>query len=301
MAYENFLKKLSCQRVLFDINQSKGSLNLDAKSVIREVSSIVECDEGISVQVTLQLYFDELETANPIGSRATIHKIGCFYWYLKSLPPWLNSDMRYTFVVALVSYLDVKYYGFSPVIDAITNDLVKLENGISITTKNGKVLKIKAKKMSFVADNLAYHAVFGFNENFSSGMCCEKCFVPQSKFKQVFEEDAEKLRSPASCISNVGVAGSGMKSVCRLKTSFFEPYENFTVDLHHDIFQGSLMHTVKLVLNSLIFELGFLSLQDLNSRINWFNYGRDIDGKPSEFAEERFLSCSILALVHSEK
>ena len=129
------MKKLSCQRVLFDINQSKGSLNLDAKSVIREVSSIVECDKGISVQVTFQLYFDELETANPIGSRATIHKIGCFYWCLKSLPPWLNSDMRYTFVVALVSYLDVKSYGFSPVIDAITNDLVKLENGISITTK----------------------------------------------------------------------------------------------------------------------------------------------------------------------
>ena len=114
LAYENFLKKLSCQRVLFDINQSKGSLNLDAKSVIREVSSIVECDEGISVQVTLQLYFDELETANPIGSRATIHKIGCFYWCLKSLPPWLNSDMRYTFVVALVSYLDVKSLVFLP-------------------------------------------------------------------------------------------------------------------------------------------------------------------------------------------
>ena len=128
--------------------------------------------------------------------------------------------MRYTFVVALASYLDVKSYGFSPVIDAITNDLVKLENGIPITTKNGKVLKIKAKKMSFVADNLAYHAVFGFNENFSSGMCCKKCFVPQLKFKQVSEEDAEKLRSLASCISNVGVAGSGVKSVCRLRLLF---------------------------------------------------------------------------------
>ena len=73
--------------------------------------------------------------------------------------------------------------------------------------------------MGFVADNIAYHSVFGVNENFFLGMCCEKCSVPQSKFKQVFEEDAEKLRSPASCISNVGVAGSGVKSVCRLKTS----------------------------------------------------------------------------------
>ena len=49
------------------------------------------------------------------------------------------------------------------------------------------------------------------------------------------------------------------------------------------------MHTVKLVLNNLIFESGYLSLQDLNSRINGFNYGRDVDGKPSEYAEERLL------------
>ena len=62
------------------------------------------------------------------------------------------------------------------------------------------------------------------------------------------------------------------------------------------------MHTVKLVLNSLNFELGFLSLQDLNSRINWSNYGRDFDGKQSEFAEERFFfSCSIHALAHLGK
>ena len=49
------------------------------------------------------------------------------------------------------------------------------------------------------------------------------------------------------------------------------------------------MHTVKIDLNNLIFESGYLSLQDLNSRINWFNYGRDVDGKPSEFAEERLI------------
>ena len=33
LAYEKILKKLSCQRVLFDINQSKSNLNLDAKSI----------------------------------------------------------------------------------------------------------------------------------------------------------------------------------------------------------------------------------------------------------------------------
>ena len=289
LAYDNYLKKLSARGILFDINQCKGRLNLDKAKVIINFDTIVECEGEISVNVSLQLYFDELETANPIGSRATIHKIGCFYWCLKNLPPWLNSDLRFTFVVALVSYLDVKSYGFSPVVAAITNDLKKLENGITFATKSGKSLTVKANRLSFVADNLAYHSVFGFNENFSGGLCCEKCTVPQSKFKETFEEKVQELRSAASCLNDVGVTGSGVKSLCRLKTSFFEPYDNFTADLHHDIFQGGLMHTVKLVLNNLIFESGYLSLQDLNSWINWFNYGRDVDGKPSEFAEERLL------------
>ena len=125
-------------------------MNLDAKLVIREVSSIVDCDEGIPVQVTFLLYFDELESANPIGSRETIHKIGCFYWCLKSLPPWLNCDMRYTFIVALVSYLDVKSYSFFPVIDAITNDLVKLQKWNINHHKKGKVFKNKSKKRIFL-------------------------------------------------------------------------------------------------------------------------------------------------------
>ena len=52
-----------------------------------------------------------------------------------------------------------------------------------------------------------------------------------SFFSQAFEEDVKKLRSPAFCISNENIAGSCVKSVYRLKTSFLQPYENFTVDL----------------------------------------------------------------------
>ena len=114
--------------------------------------------------------------------------------------------------------------------------------------------------MNFVADNLAYHAVFGFVESFSKGSCCEKCTTPQSDFASVFEENVAKLRTPESCRKDVAVKGSGVKNLCSLETSFFDPYKNFTADLHHDIFQGGLMHTVKIVLHNLIFVSGFFTL-----------------------------------------
>ena len=78
---------------------------------------------------------------------------------------------------------------------------------------------------------------------------------------------------------------NGIKHLCVLETFYFDPYENFTADLHHDIFQGSLMNILRIVLNELTPD--YLSLDSLNLRINNFAYGRDIDGKPSEIAFER--------------
>ena len=101
--------------------------------------------------------------------------------------------MKFTFVVALVPYLDVKSFGFKNVLSKIRNDLTKLETGINVTTNAGHELKLMGKNMNFVADNLTYHAVFGFVESFSKGSCCEKCTTPQSDFASVFEENVANL------------------------------------------------------------------------------------------------------------
>lgn len=39
----------------------------------------------------VQLYYDDFETANPLGSKKGIHKLGCVYFILRNLPPKLNS------------------------------------------------------------------------------------------------------------------------------------------------------------------------------------------------------------------
>lgn len=41
----------------------------------------------------IQLYYDDFETANPLGSKRGIHKIGCLYFILRNLPPKFNSAL----------------------------------------------------------------------------------------------------------------------------------------------------------------------------------------------------------------
>ena len=96
--------------------QTLGKLNLsenaNGTNRLSDVDLVIKHSESDEVfNLSLQLYF-EVEPVNPIGSRASIHKIGCFYWCLKNLPPWLLSDMRMTHLAALVPYLDIETYGF---------------------------------------------------------------------------------------------------------------------------------------------------------------------------------------------
>ena len=76
-----------------------------------------------------------------------------------------------THLVALVPYLDIETYGFKEVLTAIKGDLVGLEKGIEVKTRTGKTLSVALRRLNFVADNLAYHPVFGFNKSFSGGFC----------------------------------------------------------------------------------------------------------------------------------
>ncbi len=46
----------------------------------------------------IQVYYDEFETANPLGSKRGIHKVGVFYFVLRNLPPkFVQIYCRQTF------------------------------------------------------------------------------------------------------------------------------------------------------------------------------------------------------------
>lgn len=55
----------------------------------------------------IQFYYDKFETANPLGSKQGIHKVGCLYFVLRNLPPQFNSSVLNIHLVSLFHSLDI--------------------------------------------------------------------------------------------------------------------------------------------------------------------------------------------------
>ncbi len=43
--------------------------------------------------IALDIYYDDIETTNPLGSKTTIHKVGVFYFVIRNLPSLYDSCM----------------------------------------------------------------------------------------------------------------------------------------------------------------------------------------------------------------
>ena len=55
----------------------------------------------------IQLYYDDFECANPLGSKKGIHRFGCLYFILRNLPPRVNSTLLYIYLVSLFHAQDI--------------------------------------------------------------------------------------------------------------------------------------------------------------------------------------------------
>ena len=223
--YSELLRSLKQDGVFLDFAQAK---------------THTETVGGLS-NVSIQLYYDDIETANPIGSRAGIHKLGCFYWVLKNIPYWRLSDMRMINVVAIANTLDFHQFGFEPILSRIARDIKDLENGFTVITESGAAHTFDTCTLSFVADNLGYHQVMGFQESFS-GRCCTICTARDSEFSTLHYQDNSLLRDSkttseqAEAASQQGSIVNGVKRPSALRTRLFDPYCNYSVDIQHDFF-----------------------------------------------------------------
>lgn len=71
----------------------------------------------------IQLYYDDFETVNPLGSEKGIHKLGCIYFTLRNLPPKCNSVLMNIHVVAFFHSQDLKKYGFDEILKPLIDDV----------------------------------------------------------------------------------------------------------------------------------------------------------------------------------
>ncbi len=126
---------------------------LESKGFMRAVLEYQPSDDGImrdfhdgefcrghvffsnSRNIALLLYVDDCEIANPLGSKAGMHKIGIVYCTILNIPPKFRSSLCNCYLVGLYNSGDVNTYGFDPILHPLVEDIEELErDGLHIDT-----------------------------------------------------------------------------------------------------------------------------------------------------------------------
>lgn len=227
------------------------------------------------------LFFDEFETANPLGAKKGVHKLGAVYFTLKNLPPKLNSVLMNIHLAALFYTEDLKKYGFEKILKPLISDLKVLEtNGIKLPFVDEPVF---GTVIQVTGDNLALNSLLGFVESFSATYWCRFCLTTKDETQVKFTE-AEPgltLRSKELHAEHCKALQDedaqpfvyGLKKDCVLNAlQYFHSTENFAVDIMHDLLEGVVQYELKLFFQYLL-KSGYISINALMERIQSFNYG----------------------------
>lgn len=227
----------------------------------------------------IQVYYVDIETSNPLGSKQGIHKLGCLYFTLRNLTPRLNSCLMNIHLISLFHSQDAKKYGLDKILSPFVEDV--------------KVLEQKGMKVSFTeqplygtisqvtGDNLGLNSILGFVESFSANYYCRMCLTDKVSAQTVFSENdppvtlRTKLTNEEhySCLMENPRENScfGIKHNGILNTlAYFSVSDNFVFYIMHDILDGVAQYEVKL------FEYlncNFISNENILQRVYAFNYG----------------------------
>ena len=247
-----------------------------------------------------QLYYDDVEVVNPIGSKTGTHKLGLFYYSIQNLPHHYNSTMNSIFVLAVFYSTDLKKYGFEPIWKLFIEEMKQLESDTGVQLHvNGNILNVHGALVSFSADSLAAHEVLG-SMSPSANFICMLCKATrngiqvhflEAEFERRTIEDHDAAAEVASQ-RRQGDPETGVRNNCPLNTlRCFHCTTNYNLDVMHDMLEGVCPYEVKLVLNQLIFIDHLISFKELNQRLKAFQYGfGDNKNKPSVVLRDRLLN-----------
>ncbi|KAL6491486.1 hypothetical protein MHYP_G00018310 [Metynnis hypsauchen] len=228
----------------------------------------------------IQLFYDDFETANVLGPKKGLHKLGAIYFTLRNFNPIFNSSLINIHLCALFHSQDIKRYSFNLILEPLVNDLKLLETeGLQIPifehAIHGTVVQV-------TGDNLGLHGLFGFVESFSARYCCRFCLLEKHNFQTVFSEDDPEviLRTVDGHAEHCQSVQAdprlphlyGVKRTCLLNSlQYFNTAKNFSVDIMHDILEGVGQFEVKLILKYI--HGNFLCAEQVAGRIHAYDYG----------------------------
>lgn len=144
--------------------------------------------------IPLQLFFDEFETRNPLGSHAGEEKLGAVYISIACLPPYSSAKLRNIFLSTIINSKHLKQFGNEKVFEKIISDLNFLsENGIPMEV-NGEMKIVYFQLLQILGDNLGQNLICGFTECFKSKRFCRVCSASNKQCQEMTEENQRRMR-----------------------------------------------------------------------------------------------------------
>ena len=126
----------------------------------------------------LQLFFDDLEVANPLGTNTSIHEVVMFCFSRLNMPPVLNSSISNIYALAVCNTGDVKQHNFEFVLRPFIEELKILESeeGMSLDIPDLPGFRVRGILASVTGDTKGIHEIFGLMGPGSKN-CCRICLV----------------------------------------------------------------------------------------------------------------------------
>nr|XP_046269580.1 uncharacterized protein LOC124072313 isoform X1 [Scatophagus argus] len=233
---------------------------------------------GEGFRIAVNLYVDDFEICNPLGTSRKKHKLCGVYWVLGNLPPGSHSKLTSIYLAVLCKSDDVKAYGYEKVLEPLLQDLYILEQHGVFISQVGQF--VKGSVQCVIADNLGAHALGGFVESFSGGSICRFCTGDKSEFQSkdvksgVFQRRTKETHNVhVQTAQERAAICYGVKKQCVLteRLSHFHVSSGYPPDIVHDLFEGVVPVELARCIGLLISKKYF-TLESLNTLIQKFPY-----------------------------
>lgn len=244
--------------------------------------NIAKSNDPNVLYLPINIYFDDFEPLNALGSHSGAYKIGAVYFQIPCLPECALSKLKYIFLAMLVFSYDRSRCGndrvFQPLIRVI-NDLQN--NGINV--KFNQITNVRFVVTQLFGDNLGMNSILGFTESFSATYYCRICNLPKSILQTQSVESSTSIRNEKNYAKQLALndlSATGIKERCVWNdVKLFHVCNNSSVDIMHDLLEGVCHYNLTNVLNNLIYKHNFFSIDELNLFIQSYNYGPLVKNK----------------------
>jgi len=232
------------------------------------------------------LYFDEYETNNPLGAHAGKKKIGAVYVSFGScIPAEFQSSLNYIFLALLFIANDRKEFGNKNIFKELINEINYLRTEGVIVNLRNENYTIYFSLALIIGDNLGLHSMLGFNESFNANYPCRFCLCSKMECNYLVVQDESKMRNEENYSQGVAIDDLSLTGINELcvwnQTIDFHVVYNYSVDLMHDILEGVCSYDLSGILYEFIINMKCFSLDTLNNRLQYFNYGPfEVQNKP---------------------